>query len=308
MRNYGKVYTAFWTSEDVLSMPEDSRTLALYLLTCPHSNMLGCFRLTNAYASDDLHWDVKRVSKAFQDLCTKGFIYRCERSFWVVIRCYLKWNQFENPNVGKAAGKLFNTITPPSAVKALLAAALREFSPLFPASVLDKFETSLKPFQNTSKLNVETGTGTGTGTEIETETETGTEATSLVEHSPHASVKQIFEYWQKVMDSPKSVLDVNRAGLINKALQGYSAADICKAIRGCSKSPHNMGVNEQRTKYNGLDLILRNADKIDRFIALDAGTARPSSHSETIEETNARIMAEILGVTSVGHNTFIMEA
>lgn len=161
MRDYGKVYTAFWTSEDARALSEDGRTLALYLLTCPHGNMIGCFRLTNAYAADDLSWDVERVSKGFAELSAKGYAYRCNRSFWVVINRYLKWNQFENPNVGKAAGKLFETITPPYEVKALLVKALREFSPTFPSSILDKFESLPKPFQNPSALSPETVVGAG---------------------------------------------------------------------------------------------------------------------------------------------------
>ena len=76
-------------------------------------------------------------------------------------------------------------------------------------------------------------------------------------------------------------------------MKKHSPAELCKAIRGCSKSPHNMGQNDQKTKYNGLDLILRNAEKIDRFIALDAGNA--VSASETMDERNARIMAEVMG-------------
>lgn len=159
MRDYGKVYTAFWTSEDARALSEDGRTLALYLLTCPHGNMIGCFRLTNAYAADDLAWNVERVSKGFAELALKGYAYRCERTFWVVINRYLKWNQFENPNVGKAAGKLFETITPPYEVKALLVKALREFSPTFPASILDKFESLPKPFQNPSILSPKTVVG-----------------------------------------------------------------------------------------------------------------------------------------------------
>lgn len=176
MRDYGKVYTAFWTSEDVLSMTEDERTLALYLLTCPHGNMLGCFRLTNAYASDDLKWEIERVSKGFGGLTAKGYIYRCDRSFWLVIQRYLKWNQFENPNVGKAAGKLFDSLGAPNIVKAALVAALRDFSPTFPAGILDEFEAENKPFGNPFELSPETGAVTVTGTR--TGTGTGTEDTS----------------------------------------------------------------------------------------------------------------------------------
>lgn len=302
MRDYGKVYTAFWTSEDVLAMSEDERTLALYLLTCPHGNMLGCFRLPNAYASDDLKWDMERVSKGFNGLVAKGYIYRCERSFWLVIKRYLKWNQFENPNVGKAAGKLFESLGSPATVKACLAAALRDFAPTFPPSILDNFEAENEPFRNPSVLSPETGTGTGTGAVTVTVTGVGagTEANPAVEQKPLDHVRTIFEYWQKTMDSPRSVLDDKRRKLIARTLKSYSPADICKAIRGCSRTPHNMGQNDAKTMYNGLSLILRDADHIDRFIRNDAGQARASGSKETIEQTNARIMAEFTGAAPAG--------
>jgi hypothetical protein len=148
MRDYGKVYTAFWTSEDVRGVSEDARMLALYLMTCQHGNMLGCFRLPNAYAAEDLQWGIERVSKGFQELFGNGFAYRCDRTFWVFIRHHLKWNKFENPNVGIAAGKLFDTLSCPHTVKALLVLALREFAPHFPAAKLDEFESNSEPFEN----------------------------------------------------------------------------------------------------------------------------------------------------------------
>lgn len=119
-------------------------------------------------------------------------------------------------------------------------------------------------------------------------------------------VDLIFDYWKKVMSSPKSVLDANRKGLIIKALKLYSPADVCKAIRGCSKTPHNMGDNPQKTKYNGLNLILRNAEYIDKFIALDAGIARATM--ESAESKNSRLIAEALGTVPDDGRTLDMEA
>lgn len=119
-------------------------------------------------------------------------------------------------------------------------------------------------------------------------------------------VSKIFDYWKKVMNSPRSVLDDKRKSLIAKSIKKYSPSDICKAIRGCSKSPHNMGDNQQKTKYNGLGLILRDADHIDRFIELDAGTARAAR--ETGEQHNARVVAEFLGEPVNDENTIEMRS
>lgn len=118
-------------------------------------------------------------------------------------------------------------------------------------------------------------------------------------------VDRVFAHWQSVMNSPRSVLDANRKKLISSALKNYSIDDIFSAINGCAKSPHHMGENEQRTVYNGLNLILRNAEKIDQFIKLNAGKAR--SQNESIAQINARITAEVLGKSFDDGKTIDME-
>lgn len=148
MRDYGKVYSTFWSSEDMRALSEDGRMLALYLMSCPHGNMLGCFRLPDGYVVEDMQWESGRVSKGFGELFEKGFSYRCERTFWVFIRKHLEWNIIENPNVGIAAGKLFDSLSAPEHVKALLVNALREHSPHFPSPKLTDFETSTEPYAN----------------------------------------------------------------------------------------------------------------------------------------------------------------
>ena len=298
MRDYGKVYTAFWTSDDVQAMTEDERTLALYLLTCPHGNMLGCFRLPNAYASEDLKWAIERISEGFAGLASKGYLDRCERSSWLVIKRYLKWNQFENPNVGKAACKMFSTLAAPEWLKASLVEAMREFSPDFSAPVIARFDAENKTFLNHSDtlrepFDTQCRNQSQPEPEPEPEPEPQPEPKALSSKNPLDPSLTIFEYWQKAMDSPRSVLDAKRISLIKRALKNYSPAEICKAIRGCTKSPWHMGENDRKTIYNGLGLILRDAERIDSFIGLDAGAARAGP--ETIEQTNARLMAEFLG-------------
>ena len=125
MRDYGRVYSAFWQSPEIRALPEDARTLALYLLTTPHGNLIGCFRLPDAYAADDLQWTAERVSEGFAKLVEVAFVRRDEATKWVFIAKYLKWNPFENPNVAKAAWKAFDQV-PAIALKSALALAILE--------------------------------------------------------------------------------------------------------------------------------------------------------------------------------------
>lgn len=303
MRDYGKVYTAFWTSEDARGMSEDARMLSLYLMTCPHGNMLGCFRLSDAYAADDLQWPIERVQKGFDELYRNGFAYRCDKTFYVMIRHYLKWNQFENPNVGKAAGKMFGLLNAPYALKAALALALREFSPHFPADVMSTFESNAKPFENPFNLSLKTRTKPEPEPEPEpqpkniVEHEDQSRAIALVGQEPDPSpekldpVQEVFDYWRKRMNSPGSALDKTRRGLIEKALKNYTPREVCEAIRGCSLTPHNMGINDRNEKYNGLNVILRGADNIDRFIR--TAHAKPNGHAVGVDQTDAERLADV---------------
>jgi hypothetical protein len=107
-------------------------------------------------------------------------------------------------------------------------------------------------------------------------------------------IPEIFAYWQRIMKSPKSVLDEKRRRSIKSALKNYSAADVCIAIRGCSRTPYNMGDNPSKTRYNGLQLILRDAEHIERFIRHDKDPPK-SGAGESVDDHNARVIAEMCG-------------
>jgi hypothetical protein len=80
-------------------------------------------------------------------------------------------------------------------------------------------------------------------------------------------VRFIFEHWQRAMGHLNAQCDPKRKVLIKNALSwGYSVEALCQAITGCSLTPHNRGENDRGERYDGLHIILRNCDQIDRFI------------------------------------------
>jgi hypothetical protein len=94
-------------------------------------------------------------------------------------------------------------------------------------------------------------------------------------------IENIFEHWKVLMDHPNAKLDEKRKGIIGKALKlGYSVADLCQAIAGCSYTPHNIGDNDRGQRYDGLHVILRDADQIDRFIRNCKFPPRPVSEAD----------------------------
>lgn len=126
------------------------------------------------------------------------------------------------------------------------------------------------------------------------------------EHTNKNNIVQfVFNHWQTRMGKPRSKLDGKRRRIIETALKSYSTEDLILAIDGCAASPWHMGDNPQSTIYNGLDLIFRNADKIDQFIQLNSKTAihgvihatreRPVELNETEQERIRRLSKSASG-------------
>ena len=48
---------------------------------------------------------------------------------------------------------------------------------------------------------------------------------------------------------------------------GYNLDALAMAIEGCSRTPHNQGKNDRGQKFMKWELILKDAEKVDYFIA-----------------------------------------
>lgn len=100
--------------------------------------------------------------------------------------------------------------------------------------------------------------------DTDTDKDTELKTTTLVELSPD---RVVFDWWREITNHPNAAYDDKRKKLIKSALKmGYSVEQLRNAITGCSLTPHNMGQNDRGEKYDGLHIILRGADQIDRFI------------------------------------------
>lgn len=110
MREYGQVQSAWWSHPDTRALDRDAKLIALYLMTGPHSNGLGCFYCPLGYVATDLNIPIETVSKGFLRLAETGFALHCAVSQWVVLPKYLKWNQVANSNVAKARVEEFRAI------------------------------------------------------------------------------------------------------------------------------------------------------------------------------------------------------
>jgi hypothetical protein len=75
MREYGTVSPQFWigkTGKALRGKPE-AQLLALYLMTCPHANMIGVFHCPIMYMAHETGMGSEGASKALQSLIDLGF-------------------------------------------------------------------------------------------------------------------------------------------------------------------------------------------------------------------------------------------
>lgn len=106
MREYGAIHTRYWTWAQEVGLSDSAKLLGAYLLTSPHSNSLGCYRVPKNYIADDLGYSIDRVSKGYSELENHHFLTYCEATKFLLLRKYLKWNPIQNTKHGIGVGKL----------------------------------------------------------------------------------------------------------------------------------------------------------------------------------------------------------
>lgn len=119
MRDYGKVATVIFLDPKSAQWDNDVFRLAIYLLAGPHTSKTGVFRLPIGYVLEDLgkafsanpyitlpeglRNPSETLSIAFRYLELDSFIRYCPETSYVWIINFLKYNEFDNPNVAKSA-------------------------------------------------------------------------------------------------------------------------------------------------------------------------------------------------------------
>ena len=75
MRDYGVVSPKFWIGETgkALRGNAPAQVLALYLMTCPHANMIGVFHCPVLYMAHETGLGMEGASKALQSLIEAGY-------------------------------------------------------------------------------------------------------------------------------------------------------------------------------------------------------------------------------------------
>ena len=105
--------------------------------------------------------------------------------------------------------------------------------------------------------------------------------------TPSRDIDAVVEHY--VGYHPQAKPGADERGLISARLkEGYSPEDLCRAIDGCHVSPHHCGENERRTKYQTLELIVRDSKHVAQFIEL--AQQGPVASMPERSQRNARVI------------------
>lgn len=90
-------------------------------------------------------------------------------------------------------------------------------------------------------------------------------------------VDLVFATWVRCTDrTGRTVLSPKRRKVIEaRFLDGYDLADLLDAVQGWEHDPHNAGHNDRGRPYNDLELVLRDAEHVERFRDLQRGLLQP---------------------------------
>lgn len=101
--------------------------------------------------------------------------------------------------------------------------------------------------------------------------------------APSTSLEEneVFAHWQRVCDKPRAKYTAERRGKVKSRLrEGYSVADIKRAIDGITTSGFHRGENNAAREYMGLELICQTGSKLESFMALSGGASMLGAPSD----------------------------
>ena len=140
-----------------------------------------------------------------------------------------------------------------------------------------------------------------------------TRPTGQEEHSRaaelHQAVEKVFTHWAQVLGHPEARLTTDRKGKISSRLrEGATVERLMQAIDGCAGSKYHMGDNQQGRRYDSIELIFRNAGKVDEFaemVASKPGQKKPDPMAR--EKRIERALEQLRGGAEIAARAMCQE-
>lgn len=92
------------------------------------------------------------------------------------------------------------------------------------------------------------------------------------EQRASSDAQRVFDAWRESTGKDRAVFDGKRKSIVKARLKEFPVEDLILAVQGWKNSPFHRGENDRQKVYNELELLLRNAAKVEEFrdLARDA--------------------------------------
>lgn len=136
---YNAVANTYWTDEKVITWPEDSRTLGIYLLTNDDRTAEGFYNLSPAKAGESLDWDPKRLRDALEAPQRDGFCVYDMKVRAVLICKALKYHPPKGSRSIQGAINALDAVHGAPALFERFRAAAGHYAPEFAAAIRKRY-------------------------------------------------------------------------------------------------------------------------------------------------------------------------
>jgi hypothetical protein len=100
-----------------------------------------------------------------------------------------------------------------------------------------------------------------------------------IEHPPTpqgGAAQRVFDRWRELFGHPKAQLDAKRRRLVERAIKSHGEDTCVRSLEGYSRDPFTLGENDRHKRFDELELLLRDAQRIERGLELAKPAAAQS--------------------------------
>lgn len=248
---YRTVDTALWTDPEVRELTPNEKLLFLYLITNQHTHLSGIYYLPLSLASHETGLSESAIRKGLDTLSIR-YLAKYDPPGEVVWVVKMFRYQGHGEKSAAAAANQLKALHKCKLINEFLQFyADRNIPYRYPIDTQsggDLQEQEKEQCKNQEKTKE---TGEGEGNNVAGDIIAVFDHYKTLHPRSHPKPSSTSKEWQRIRD---------RLG------DGYSLPDLQAAIDGCHRTPHNQGVNDRGQKYLGLELIMRTADQVARFM------------------------------------------
>jgi hypothetical protein len=113
-------------------------------------------------------------------------------------------------------------------------------------------------------------------------------------------VQEVFDEWRLAFDHPRSVLDTGRRTKIRSRLkEGLTVGQLKQVIANVRADPWYMGDNDRKMVYDAIKTIFRDAEQVERLLALKPTTTNGNGNGQPYEPVYCDECRELGGFVRV---------